>query len=62
MVDNANPVVIETATEREITEDDNNDDIEDEIDCREIFGTNEVVLLPVTRLLAKSIASSICHD
>ena len=38
-LDNANPVIYECSKEREISPEDEDDDIVDKIDGREVFGT-----------------------
>ena len=45
-LDNANPVIYEQTEARQITADEENNDIVDEIDTREIFG----ILFPLQRM------------
>ena len=55
-LDNANPIVYERTKERELRPEDEDDDVVDEFDDREVFGKYQVI----TAWRVSSIVSCIC--
>lgn len=60
-LDNANPAVFETAKDREVLPEEEDDDVKDKIDAREVFDILHYVLPTVSAICICYTYTHICH-